>query len=285
MRQTEDKVLAPLTTIGIGGTAQQYYEPESISEVQNLIGQATALKSRVHILGGGSNLLVQEKRLSGRVVKFGEHLSRFDFAGKHLRAQAGASLAKIVTECARRGLSGFEWAAGLPATIGGAVAMNAGAFETSIADVLDWVRVVEKSGDCRKISRRDLQLSYRSSPFPEAGVIVEAQFTLEVRNTEVVRENIRKNHRLRRQTQPLSEKSAGSVFKNPPGESAGALIDAAGLKGLREGDAMISKKHANFIINCGGARFADVLRLIERVRHRISNYYDIDLELELQIIK
>ncbi len=285
MRQFENKALAPLTTIDIGGTAERFYEPENISEVQELLARAGKLNSRLHILGGGSNLLVSDDRVSGWFVKFGEQFSQFNFAGNHLRARAGAGLAKIVTECARRGLSGFEWAAGLPATVGGAVAMNAGAFGTSMADKLQWVRVVDRGGSCNKISREDLELSYRESPFPEDGVIVEAQFSLAPKETEVVREILRKNHRRRRQAQPLGDKSAGSVFKNPPGESAGALIDAAGLKGLRENNAMISEKHANFIINCGGASFADVLRLIKRVRHRISNNYDIDLELELKIIE
>lgn len=281
MKKYESRELAEFTTFQIGGEVPELWEPETVPELQELL--PSGRPESTFVFGCGSNLLVPENQLNGRFIRL-ENLSDYEFRGREVILGAGCKLGQVVSETVSRGLSGFEWAAGVPGSVGGALAMNSGAFGQVISDYLETVKLVDWEGNLEEIAAADLEFGYRHSEFSGRGVLVEAKFRLENSTSEAVRDQVDKWLRRRKSTQPVGKKCAGSVFKNPGGESAGELIEAAGLKGVREGEAQISQKHANFIINCGDARYADVLRLIKRVRHRIFQLYDLELELEIEVL-
>ncbi len=280
----ENVSIGQFTTLGIGGVAEKVFQPESISEVQGLLGSTRESTKKLYVLGAGSNLLVQKDLSHFDFIRLADNLVVISLRGRRLLAQGGVRLSKIRKICRNQELAGLEWTTGIPATVGGAVAMNAGAFGRTVADNLKRVKVVDWQGQLREFSCSELEFDYRQSQFPRGGIIVETEFSLEESSANTIERRQKEFLQRRKNTQPLNEKTAGSVFKNPGNESAGKLIDEAGLKGERRGEAKISEKHANFIINCGDARCADVLRLIERVRHRILKLYGLELELEIEVV-
>ncbi|OAG27993.1 UDP-N-acetylmuramate dehydrogenase [Thermodesulfatator autotrophicus] len=270
------------TTFRVGGPADYLFYPRNFLELSRGLEIFKAEGVPVYFLGGGSNLLVRDGGFRGAFIS----LSRLDFCepeGERVRAGAGVSLAKLLNFCALNGLAGLEFLAGVPATVGGAVKMNAGAFGQEIGQLVEEVTVY-KDGNFLSLSRARLSFAYRFSNIPDEAVIMAVTFRLKKDYQERINERMADCWRRRKKTQPLNEPSAGCVFKNPPGFSAGALIDQAGLKGLRSGGAEISRKHANFIVNRDGARAQDILRLIDFARERVFQLFGVELEEELRVV-
>jgi UDP-N-acetylmuramate dehydrogenase len=273
------------TTWRIGGPADIFVEPASRKDIALLLEFAMANEQPLTVIGNGSNLLVSDNGLKGVVVKIGDALGRVRIVEEKLIAEAGAKLGRVTAIAQAAGLGGLEFAVGIPASIGGAVTMNAGANGVSIGDVVDSVTVMDHQGGQRMLSAADLDFGYRTSRLQRMeAVVVEVELRLAARDPLEIRRRSEEYLRRRRVTQPLDSPSAGSVFKNPPGEAAGRLIELAGAKGMRVGDAVVSTKHANFIINAGNAKAADVLLLIDKIRTIVRDKFGIDLELEVKVI-
>jgi UDP-N-acetylmuramate dehydrogenase len=273
------------TTWRIGGPADVFIEPASRKDIALLLEFARENNQPVTVIGNGSNLLVSDNGLKGVVIKIGDALGHVRIVEEKLIAEAGAKLGRVTAIAQAAGLGGLEFAVGIPASIGGAVTMNAGANGAAMADVVDTVTVMDYQAREHVLSAADLDFGYRTSRLQRLeAVVVEIELRLAPRDPLEIRRRSEEYLRRRRVTQPLDSPSAGSVFKNPPGEAAGRLIELAGAKGLRVGDAVVSEKHANFIINAGKAKSEDVLLLIGRVREMVRDKFGIELELEVKVI-
>ncbi len=284
-RVRTDVPLREHTTWHVGGPAQVLVEPAGSEDVCAVVRYARERGIRLTVLGNGSNLLIPDAGLDGIVVKVGFLMSRIRFGDGMIEAQAGAKMAGILSAAGEAGYGGLEFMAGIPATVGGAVTMNAGANGSSIGDrVLD-VTVVDENGRIRVRTREELGFDYRFSALQTSQAIVTAvRLACFPKDGGKVRAEMRRYLENRRRTQPLDYPSAGSVFRNPPGVSAGRLIDEAGGKGLRVGDAQVSTKHANFIVNLGSARARDILELMNRVRTLVLSETGILLEPEVKLL-
>ncbi|BAS27705.1 UDP-N-acetylmuramate dehydrogenase [Limnochorda pilosa] len=277
--------LAPYTSFHIGGPADLLVEPDTPDLLQSLLRAAAAAGVPCTVMGGGTNLLVSDDGVPGIVVRIARPLGRIAFHGALVRVEAGASLPGLAGRCARLGLSGLEFAGGIPGTVGGAVVMNAGAHESNIGQTLRWVDAFSLAGEPRRFDVTELGLGYRRSRFQhEPWVVAGAMLELQPDDPEAIRTRMQAYVERRRRTQPLGTHNAGSIFKNPPGEYAGRLLEAVGAKGWEEGQAQVSTLHANFIVNRGGARAADVLRLIERMRDAVEERFGVRLELEVRLV-
>jgi len=237
------------------------------------------------VLGGGFNTLVREGGLRGVVARLaGLREVALDPHGR-VRAEAGTSHAQLTRFAAENGRAGLEFGIGIPGTIGGWVAMNAGTREREVKDVIAEVTLFDPAeGKVRQLDRGELRFHYRKTELPPGSVVLAASFDTTPDDSDAIRERQKKLLAQRRATQPVDQPSCGSVFVNPPGDFAGRLIEAAGLKGAREGGAQISELHANFIVNTGGARAGDVLRLIERARETVLAQTGVRLETEVRIV-
>ncbi|MCX5726423.1 MAG: UDP-N-acetylmuramate dehydrogenase [Candidatus Saganbacteria bacterium] len=236
-------------------------------------------------MGAGSNVLFQDKGFPGVVIKMACGPSDIEIEGNTVKVQSGMMLPKLIKFLARMGLDGLEFSAGVPASIGGAAAMNMGAYGSEISKFIKSVKVMNMSGQEKILAGRDLGFGYRSSSINSAKyIITEITLKLQRGKPKNIRKQIKKLINLRRSNQPISTPNAGSVFKNPDGFYAGKLIEEAGAKGMRVGDAQVSKKHANFIINLGVAKAKDVLEIIEKVKDVVHSKFNIDLEPEIKIV-
>ncbi|AEH44314.1 UDP-N-acetylenolpyruvoylglucosamine reductase [Thermodesulfatator indicus DSM 15286] len=271
-----------LTTFRVGGPADYLFYPRNFLELSRGFEIFEAENIPTYFLGGGSNLLVRDGGFRGAFISL-EKLDFVEFEDELVRTGAGVPLARFLTLCAERGLSGLEFMAGVPATVGGAVKMNAGAFGQEIGSLVEEVTIYQE-GRFFSLSRGQLTFSYRFSSIPDEAVIVAVNLRLKKDSQEAINKRIADYLFRRKKTQPLNEPSAGCIFKNPPGFSAGALIDQAGLKGLRAGGAEISRKHANFIVNRDGARAQDILRLINFAKERVFQLFGMELEEELRVV-
>jgi UDP-N-acetylmuramate dehydrogenase len=237
------------------------------------------------VIGNGSNLLVTEGGIRGIVVKIGSDLGRITTRDLRITAEAGAKLAGVAAVARDKGLGGFEFSAGIPGTVGGAVVMNAGANGSSICSLVHKVLLLSLEGEFYQKANKDISFGYRTSILQsEPAIVVEAEFFCHFKDKKEITAEMERHLNRRRQTQPLGYPNAGSVFKNPPGDSAGRLIEAAGLKGLRIGDAQISTVHANFIINLGSATARDILKLVELAREKVLGCFGVELQLEIKVI-
>lgn len=273
------------TTFKIGGKAKYFCEPKSIAELSSLIVCAKKHKVGVCILGAGSNLLVSDKGVDALVVKLNApFFKKITFHNHKAVAGSGAMLAQLLQMASTRGLSGLEFLAGIPATVGGALAMNSGAWGKAIAKNVEEAQVMDNNGKIKTLKKKDIRSSYRKSSLAKY-IILSARFKLEKKNRNAVRRLLRAYLKIKREKQDYSHPNAGCVFKNPKGRSAGWLIDSCGLKGKSIGGAYISNKHANFIINKGYASSEDVVRLIKLVKERVKNKFNIGLEPEVKIWK
>ena len=279
-----DAGMARLTTWGTGGTADRLFAPADADDLSEFLGGLEP-GDPVLWVGLGSNLLVRDGGIDGVVILTSRGLGRFEEAGNGaIRAGAGVPCAKIARHCARKGLAGGEFLAGIPGTVGGALAMNAGAHGAATWDLVHRVETVDRRGRRRWRDRTEFDVGYRS-----VGGAVDEWFTCaDVRfvpdEPGAVRERTRRLVRARAATQPVGQRSCGSVFRNPPGDHAGRLVDACGLKGVRVGGAVVSEKHANFIVNDGTATSSDIEELIETVRSRVYAGTGIRLEPEVRIV-
>ena len=278
------------TTFRIGGPADYFVEPGSESVLKELLLLCRETETPFFILGNGSNLLVSDEGYRGVMISL-RGFDEISFregesteAGKTIMtAGCGVLLSKAAMQAAERGLTGFEFAGGIPGTLGGAVTMNAGAYGGEIRDVILSARVMTKAGDVRELSAEELDLSYRHSIIQEKDLIVlSADFAFAHGDEEQIKEQMRQLNTQRREKQPLEYGSAGSTFKRPEGYFAGKLIQDAGLKGYRSGDVMVSEKHSGFVVNVGKGTCGDAMRVIEHVQRTVYEQFGVELELEVK---
>ena len=276
--------LASHTTFGIGGPAQLFYKAKTNEELIRVIKAARELKIPYFILAGGSNILIADRGFAGLVIKVKSASWRIKIQNYKITAEAGTPLAKIVKAAQEHSLSGLECCIGIPGTVGGAVAGNAGAKNQWISQCIKSVTTLDKSGKVINLKKDDCQFGYRASCFKDnhSKVILDVILELKKENPKIIKEKT-KQFTEARVNQP-KEKSAGSIFKNPANDFAGRLIDAAGLKGKRVGEAQVSPQHANFIINLGRAKAKDVLTLIKLAQNKVKEKFGVKLELEIQLI-
>lgn len=269
----------------IGGACDAMLLPSSIEDVEAVCALLAECGEKPFLMGNGTNLLVTDAPLHRIVLRMGEEFSRVDpVSGTALRAESGATLSRLASFAAARGLAGLEFAHGIPGTLGGAASMNAGAYGGEMKDVVTSVTYLDKDLSLRETD--DAGFSYRHSRFSDTDCIVlGAKISLREDDPDAIRERMRSLAERRRSSQPLDMPSAGSTFKRPAGGYAAALIDGAGLKGYTVGGAQVSEKHAGFVVNRGGACFDDVLRLIEHIQNEVYRVSGIELEPEVKIIR
>ncbi len=276
--------LAPHTTFRIGGPADLLLIPRTRAALEAAVIAVRRSGLPLLPLGAGSNLLIGEAGFRGVAVKIGSGLSPIAVHAGGLAADAGRTLPELMRRARRAGLSGLEFAGGIPGSLGGSLAMNAGAWGHEMSGIADWIVGVNGAGQVLRFAAHDVEWSYRRARFPEPIVILEARLRLAPADPHQIGAREEAWHAERRRTQPLGEASAGCVFRNPPGDYASRLIDTAGLKGERAGGALVSPVHANFIVNTGDATAAEVIRLITRVRNRVREVHGVELELEVELV-
>jgi UDP-N-acetylmuramate dehydrogenase len=279
----KDCPLNDYTWYRLGGQADWLLCPTTTEQLGTVMKRCTENDMPIHIMGNGSNLLVSDEGVRGAVIKpGGEIFSRYEFQDNTLTAGAAADLQKIVQESVRRGMGGLESLAGIPGTIGGAVKMNAGGRFGDIGTSVHSVQVMDKQGDIFEKSKPELVFDYRQVNIT-ANVILNATLHLAQDDPEELLKTIKEVWIYKKNTQPLDTRNAGCIFKNPRGLSAGVLIDRVGLKGQKVGGAVVSEKHANFIVTEKGCKSADVKALIEKIQHKVKEQFDVELELEIEI--
>ncbi len=282
----ENVPLAAFTTFNIGGPAQYLVTPKNEEELSAILGFCHEEKIVPFILGNGSNLLISDKGLKGITIcmrGFDADVA-FDRDGNAI-AGAGISLRKFATTMAKNGFTGFEFAAGIPGSFGGAIVMNAGAYEGEMSQVMVGIRAMDMEGHAFSIQKDEFGYGYRTSMMLRRGLLVlEGRVKLEHGNADAAMAKISELNAKRREKQPLEYPSAGSVFKRPEGYFAGKLIMDAGLRGLRAGGAQVAEKHCGFIVNTGTATAADVKNLIEVVQARVFERFGVRLEPEIRIL-
>jgi UDP-N-acetylmuramate dehydrogenase len=279
----ENVPLAPFTWFKIGGPARWLVRPRTIEELQECAARCTENGIETFVLGLGANLLVSDEGVNGAVFRLDQEFWRsVQFQGNLLEVGAGTDLQRLILRTVRQGLAGLECLAGIPGTVGGGIRMNAGGKFGDIGGVVKSVSVMDSAGVIYERTKDDLVFDYRSTNI-SARYILSAVLELEEEDPDRVMKRTKEIWMYKRLTQPLNTKSAGCMFKNPRGLSAGALIDQAGLKGLRVGGAEVSQKHANFIIAHPGCRADDVLRLVKLIREKVFDKNQIHLESEVQI--
>lgn len=273
--------LAKHTTFGVGGPADLFYEAEAKEELVAAIKLARKLRIPFFILGSGSNILVSDQGMRGLVIKAGNKKS--EIRGEKILAEAGTLLAELVSLASKHSLSGLERCVGIPGTVGGAMITNAGTADKWIGDLVETVEILDEKNQIRKIIKPDCRFGYRSSRFKETKEIILAS-TLKLKSQSFEKINKKMSAVLEKRKNQPKEKSAGSIFKNPPGKVAGHLIEECGLKGEKRGQAQISPKHANFIINLGEAQSRNVIQLIELAREKVKKKFGIELEEEIGLL-
>lgn len=275
-------VLAPFTSFRVGGPADYFAQVGNLSELRQAISFAKARYLDVFVLGKGTNLLVSDSGFRGLVVKLSREFAKIIVEGEEIVAGGAAQLALVSSAAAGRSLSGLEWASGIPGTVGGAVKMNAGAHGFSISEVVKSILIFDmESEDLKKLWRHEAGFSYRSSNIKQSEIVLEASFSLKKGDQEKIKKLIESYFKERKSRQPIQQRTAGSVFKNPPGDHAGRLIEAAGLKGFRIGDAGVSEIHANFVVNFGSARAQEIYNLIKKVQREVYEKFQVLLEPEI----
>ena len=277
-----DELLSSHTWFRIGGPADFYLYPKDLEDLVSVIDFARREEIPIFVIGNGSNLLCNDEGYRGIVIDLSRTFTHVQCKGHVVTVGAGFILKDLLQYCLERGLSGLETLVGIPAQVGGAIYQNAGAYGGEIGDRLNNVRILDPYGSLERRTRDDLQPEYRKIHLAHGAILVEAQFLLTEGHPKEMEAVQRSCMKKRRDRQPLSLPSAGSIFKRPGDDYAGRLIEEAGCKGLRIGDAMVSKKHANFIVNCHLASAEDVVRLIDEVRERVLRRFDIVLETEIQ---
>jgi UDP-N-acetylmuramate dehydrogenase len=280
----QEEMLSLHTTYGVGGPCDLMVWVSTLEALKHTLTLCRTHSLPVTILGGGSNILVRDGGVDGAVIRLVDRLATVEVEENHLRAAAGASLGDLVSCAARAGLGGLEFLAGIPGTIGGAMATNAGAKDTWISSKLVSMSVINEELRTVRLDQGDVKFGYRSSGVNGDWVVTEALLAGFPSPVAEVRRRIEDHLDMRKATQPLGEKAAGCVFKNPPGDAAGRLIEQAGLKGLRMGGAEVSTIHANWIVNAGGATAGEILELIEHIQKTVKEVHGVSLELEIQIL-
>jgi len=274
--------LAPLTSLQVGGPADVLVIPSDVEDVVHVVRGARLGKIPLTVLGG-TNVVVRDKGIRGIVMSLKALTNIYQEANQLVYTQAGVRLPRLMQFALGRELSGMEWAAGIPGTVGGGVAMNAGTRLGEMQNVLKAVDLVTIQGKRKRVEACTLAFMYRKTILPK-GIVVGAWLQLTTAMKGTIQSVTKDYLHYRKTTQPLTLPNAGSVFKNPIGDSAGRLIEAAGLKGLQIGDAEVSTKHANFIVNRGAATAEQVLSLVRKVREQVARKFGVRLQLEWKVI-
>ena len=273
------------TSFKIGGPADLFFMPQSIEDLTAMIHLCRSASIPFYIMGNGSNLLVGDQGYRGVIIQVYRNLSHYRIEGNTVIAEAGILLSKLANRIYDAGLQGFEFASGIPGTLGGAVYMNAGAYGGEIKDIIISAKVLSRQGDIKSLSKQALELGYRHSALMKDGdIVLSAEMALTPGTQKSIREKMDDLNFRRKDKQPVEKPSAGSTFKRPVGYYAGKLIMDAGLRGYQIGDARVSDKHCGFVINTGNATSADVLALIQHIQKEVKNQFGVDLEPEVRMI-
>lgn len=275
------------TTMKVGGEAKVLVEPESVEEIKQVIDFAKENNIAYYVIGKGSNLLVSDDGIDGIVIKISSKFSDIKVDGNTIYATSGASMPLVSITAKNNMLSGFEFACGIPGTIGGGVKMNAGAYGSEISNIVTEITYLDEDGSIKTIKNKDAKFGYRDSIFKQNDklVILSAKFELEKKEENKEIEKIMsENNTSRRQKQPIELPNFGSVFKRPEGHFVGPMIIECGLQGYNVGDAQVSTKHAGFIVNLGNATCKDVEELIEIIKEKVYEKFNVHLETEVQFI-
>ena len=273
------------TSIRIGGPADLFCAPKNIEELKEALSYAGEHRLPLSVMGAGTNLLVLDRGFRGLVIQLAPGMNRIALDDKRATVEAGMLLPRLIKYLASRGLSNLEFLAGVPGTVGGAVVMDAGAWGDEIGRYVEKVKVINGRGSERYLSRKQLKFGYRKSALQGSPLILtEVTLKLRSKSKKNIQKKINQYLLKRKGSQPLGTPNCGSVFKNPTGEFAGKLIQEAGCKGMRMGDAQVSAKHGNFILNLGEAKARDVIRLMTEIQKIIKNKYKIRLEPEIKIM-
>lgn len=273
------------TSLHIGGEADYFVTPETTEEICNIVKLCKAESIPYFILGNGSNLLVSDTGFRGLILNLADNFSTVTVKDNCITAQAGAMLVRLANEAAAHSLTGFEFAFGIPGTLGGAVTMNAGAYDGEMKQCLLNIRVMDDYGDVRELKRDELELGYRTSILQKQNyILLEAELLLTPGDESVIRSKMKELNARRREKQPLDQFSAGSTFKRPSGYFAGKLIGDAGLKGYQVGGAAVSEKHCGFLINKDHASAKDFITLMEDVIRIVEEKFGVRLEPEVKLL-
>lgn len=271
------------TTFRVGGPAHFFVTPKTEEQLQSVLKLCKETDTPWFILGRGSNLLVSDCGFDGVVIHMQKHWNHYHTEENRIFAQAGAMMSAVSQEALRNGLTGFEFASGIPGTIGGGLRMNAGAYGGEMKQVVLSAKVMDSNGTVLELSKDELELGYRTSTIGRNGYIaLSCVIGLQPGDPDCIRSTMEEMNAKRRQKQPLEYGSAGSTFKRPEGYFAGKLIQDAGLKGFSIGDAQVSEKHAGFVINRGNAKAADIMKLCKEVSRRVHEQFGVNLEMEVR---
>jgi len=278
--------LARYASMKIGGPADYFIEVESSAALAQLLPLLKRHRTPICFLGNGSNVLISDRGVRGAVIRLAGDFKRAEWKeeGEAVWLEVGAAcaLTQLVREAARKGYAGLEFAEGIPGTVGGALVMNAGAYGSEFEKIVDGVEGIDSEGQMIRYSRKEMTFTYRDSHWPAGAVVTRVRMRLRKEEAAQVSSKVRALVAKRKSSQPSGYPNSGSMFRNPPGDFAGRLIEAAGLKGKRIGQAQISERHANFIVNLGGARAEDVHRLMDLARAEVKKQFAVDLAAEVR---
>lgn len=276
--------MARHTTFKVGGMASIFGLINSLEELRIIANLAKKAKVSLLVIGRGSNLLVSDQGFNGIILRLGNYFGRVNIDDEYVQAGASITLPKLIQATYKAGLRSLAFAVGIPGTLGGALMLNAGAYGECIGSFVRNVTVYSPNGELRGYDRSEINFDYRSSSLRDKGVILEAVLKLEKGDLTLIKLRMERYFKARKDSQPLNFASAGSIFKNPPDLFAGRLIEEAGCKGWQQGDAMVSEKHANFIVNLGNAKADDIHKLIQRVKDEVHTKKGIRLEPEITLV-
>lgn len=278
-----DEPMKKHTTFRVGGDADYFVMPRTTVEVKGVVALCQKENLPYYILGNGSNLLVGDKGYRGVIIQIYKEMNEITVEGDRIRVQAGALLSKVGSVALEAGLTGFEFAAGIPGAVGGAVVMNAGAYGGEMKDILASATVLTQDGEVLKLSNEELELGYRTSVVAKNNyVVLEAEYQLQVGDKAAIRARMDELKVQRVTKQPLEYPSAGSTFKRPEGYFAGKLIQDAGLRGFQVGGAQVSEKHCGFVVNKDNATAADIVELMNQVSEKVFQEFGVTLEPEVK---
>lgn len=283
--QTErDRPLSTMTTLRIGGPARYVTYPENDISLDGIIRFLNKNEIPYKVIGKGSDLLCSDDPFEGVIIRLDRHYNDTVFDDNMITVQAGASIIVLAVEAQKQGLSGLEFASGIPGTVGGAIFMNAGAYKSSVSDILSEV-FVYKDGKVEWMKKEDCEFGYRTSIFQKHPnwIILGARFQMTPKEKEEIKELMANRRERRMQAQPLDKPSCGSVFRNPEGKNAWELIQGIGYRGKQLGDACVSPKHCNFIVNNGNASAKDYYQLILDIQNKVKEEYDVELKTEVEM--
>lgn len=273
------------TYFKIGGPAKILVKVNNVDEIKRLINLCRDENVQYYVIGNGTNILVPDEGLDAVIIKIAEDYNDYRIQGNKVYVQAGMLLSTLSKKIAKASLTGFEFASGIPGTVGGAIYMNAGAYGGEMKDIIEYAQILDDKGNIRKIMNKDLELGYRKSIISKKNyVVLSVCFRLQKGNTKKIMDRIKVLDEKRISKQPINLPSAGSTFKRPEGYYAGKLIDDAGLRGFRYKDAQVSDKHCGFVVNRGQATCDDVLQLIEMVKKIVFDKFNVTLEREVRIL-